>query len=60
MVLIGDTLHDYDTAKAMGVPCILCAIGHQSKEDLLTAGVPVVGRFSQLESLLLPQNTAKK
>ena len=39
---------------------ILCAIGHQSKEDLLTAGVPVVGRFSQLESLLLPQNTAKK
>lgn len=52
--------HDYDTAKAMGVPCILCAIGHQSKEDLLTAGVPVVERFSQLESLLLPQNTAKK
>ena len=59
MVLIGDTLHDYDTAKAMGVPCTLCAIGHQSKEDLLTAGVPVVERFSQLESLLLPQNTAK-
>ena len=59
MVMIGDTLHDYDTAKAMGVPCILCAIGHQSKEDLLTAGVPVVERFSQLESLLLPQNTAK-
>ena len=59
MVLIGDTLHDYDTAKAMGVACILCAIGHQSKEDLLTAGVPVVERFSQLESLLLPQNTAK-
>ena len=28
--------------------------------NLLTAGVPVVGRFSQLESLLLPQNTAKK
>lgn len=59
MVLIGDTLHDYDTAKAMGVACILCAIGHQSKEDLLNAGVPVVERFSQLESLLLPQNTAK-
>ena len=59
MVLIGDTLHDYDTAKAMGVPCILCAIGHQSKEDLLTAGVPVVEQFTQLESLLLPQNTAK-
>ena len=55
MVMIGDTLHDFDTAKAMGVPCILCAIGHQSREDLLTAGVPVVDQFSQLESLLLPQ-----
>ncbi len=59
MVLIGDSLHDYDTAAAMGVPCILCAIGHQSKEDLLTAGVPVVDAFSQLEAMLLPKNTAK-
>lgn len=55
MVLIGDTLHDYDTAKAMGIPCILCAIGHQSKADLLTAGVPVVDAFSQLSSLLLTE-----
>ena len=54
MVLIGDTLHDYETAQAMGVPCILCAIGHQSKADLLTAGVPVVDRFTQLRGLLLP------
>lgn len=59
MVLVGDTLHDYDTARAMGVSCILCAIGHQSKEDLRTAGVPVVDQFSQLEALLLPQNIAK-
>lgn len=57
MVLIGDSLHDYDTAKAMGVPCILCAIGHQSKADLLTAGVPVVDQFSQLEDML--KNAAK-
>ena len=28
--------------------------------NLLTAGVPVVERFSQLEALLLPQNNAKK
>ena len=54
MVLIGDTLHDFETAQAMGVPCILCAIGHQSKADLLSAGVPVVDAFSQLSPLLLP------
>ncbi len=29
-VLIGDTVHDYDVAKALGVDCILIAAGHQS------------------------------
>lgn len=53
MVLIGDTLHDFETAQAMGVDCILCAIGHQSERDLRTAGVPVVTAFSQLQDLLL-------
>lgn len=53
MVMIGDTLHDFDTAKAMGVDCILCAIGHQSEADLRTAGVPVVAEFSELEGMLL-------
>ncbi len=54
MVLIGDTLHDFETAQAMGVDCILCAIGHQSEQDLRGAGAPVVTAFSQLEKLLLP------
>ena len=53
MVMIGDTLHDFDTARAMGVDCILCAIGHQSEADLRTAGVPVVTEFSQLSEMLL-------
>ncbi|MDD6024132.1 MAG: HAD family hydrolase [Oscillospiraceae bacterium] len=53
MVMIGDTLHDLDTAKAMGVDCILCAIGHQSEADLRASGVPVVTSFLDLEPLLL-------
>lgn len=53
MVLIGDTLHDYETAQILGTDCILCAIGHQSERDLRTAGVPVVTAFSQLKDLLL-------
>ena len=52
MVMIGDTLHDYATARAMGIDCILCAIGHQSEADLLTAGVPVVHGYDQLARLL--------
>ena len=53
MVLIGDTLHDLDTARAMGVDCILCAIGHQSEADLRASGAKVVTAFSQLRPLLL-------
>lgn len=53
MVLIGDTLHDHETARAMGTDCILCAIGHQSEQDLRQAGVPVMGSFSQLRELLM-------
>ncbi len=33
--MIGDTLHDLETAKAMGVECILVANGHQAKDVLL-------------------------
>lgn len=40
-LFIGDTLHDYETACAMGVDCVLIAKGHQCKERLATAGVPV-------------------
>lgn len=55
MVMIGDTLHDYDTARAMGIDSILCAIGHQSERDLRATGAPVVTAFSQLRGLLLPR-----
>lgn len=40
-LMIGDTLHDFDTAVAMGIPCVLIAAGHNSKKRLLTSGTPV-------------------
>lgn len=40
-VLVGDTLHDYEVAKEMGIDCILTAGGHQSRQRLEAAGVPV-------------------
>lgn len=56
MVMIGDTLHDFETAQAMGVPCILFSGGHQSRKDLLTARCPVVDSMEQLETLLFAEN----
>jgi len=41
-VLIGDTLHDFDTAQAIGCFCILIPNGHQSRADLLSTGAAVV------------------
>ena len=41
-LMIGDTLHDAEVARAMGTGCALVARGHQSRETLLTAGVPVM------------------
>jgi phosphoglycolate phosphatase len=40
-LMIGDTIHDYETATAMGIRCLLVASGHNSHERLLTCGVPV-------------------
>ena len=34
-VLIGDTIHDFEVANAIGVDCILIANGHQSKNRLV-------------------------
>ncbi len=52
-VMIGDTLHDADVAKAMGAKCILVARGHQSRQTLLTAGVPVVDTLKAAAEIIL-------
>ncbi len=41
-ILIGDTSHDADVAREMGIECILVAAGHQSKATLSQLGLPVV------------------
>jgi phosphoglycolate phosphatase len=41
VLFIGDTLHDFEVAQAMGADCVLVANGHNSKPRLETCGVPV-------------------
>ncbi len=52
-VMLGDTLHDAEVALALGVPCVLVARGHQSRETLLTAGVPVTGSLGEAAERIL-------
>ena len=45
-IVIGDTDHDVDTARELNADCVLVCRGHQSKEYLLTLGVPVADDIS--------------
>ena len=51
-ILIGDTQHDYEVAKALGADCVLIASGHQSKGVLLSCGVPVLDDISSIDKYL--------
>ena len=48
LVLIGDTVHDFEVATELGCQCILVANGHQSREILQTTGVLVIDQLGKL------------
>lgn len=52
ILLIGDTLHDYEVAKEINSDCILVSHGHQDEERLLKIGIPVAKNISDLETIL--------
>lgn len=52
VVLIGDTLHDFEVAEAMGTACILLAHGHHTPERLTATGKPVIHSLRELVGLL--------
>jgi len=51
-VLIGDSKHDYEVAQALGVDCMLIANGFQSRETLLSCGVPVLNDITDVISVI--------
>ncbi len=48
-LMVGDTVHDFEVAQAIGCSCLLIANGHQSKERLLRTGVPVLDRLDEIQ-----------
>ncbi len=52
IVLIGDTIHDYEVAQAIGIDCVLFSAGHQSKERLDERAIVVVENLSDLLSVV--------
>jgi len=50
VLLIGDTIHDYEVAEALNTDCLLVSNGHQNNEKLKSLNVPV---FNNLEEIFL-------
>jgi phosphoglycolate phosphatase len=50
-LMIGDTIHDYEVAQAIGCSCLLIANGHQSKRRLSGTGTPVLENLNEIEFL---------
>lgn len=52
IVLVGDTLHDFEVAEAIGSDCVLLAHGHHSPERLEATGKRVVHSLRELVGVL--------
>mgnify|MGYP002508389325 FL=1 len=50
-VFIGDTVHDYEVARAVGCDCILIADGHQSREVLSRTDAVIINSLSEIEKI---------
>lgn len=51
-LFIGDTLHDAETANAMGIDCVLVEYGHQGKKLLRKQNVFTVASIKEIENII--------
>ncbi len=58
MLYVGDTLHDVEVAKAMGIDCLLVEGGHQSRERLEASGCQVAANLDELARMLCGEQVA--
>ena len=48
ILLIGDTLHDFEVANSLGIDCLLVADGHHKREKLSTCDTKVVNSLDDV------------
>ncbi len=51
-IFIGDTLHDLETANALGIDCILVSYGHQGRRLLESHKAYVVDSMAEIEEII--------
>ncbi len=52
ILFIGDTRHDAEVARVIGIDCLLIPHGHHNKERLETTGCSIVEDFEELKEML--------
>ncbi len=52
VLLIGDTIHDYEVAEGLNTDCLLVSNGHQNNEKLKSLNIPVINNLKELLLLL--------
>lgn len=53
VLMVGDTLHDYEVAETIGCDCILIARGHQSRDRLSETGAIVLDSIDELRRMVI-------
>jgi len=48
VLFVGDTVHDFEVAQAIGTDCVLVESGHNSRSRLVECGVPVFSTLGEL------------
>ena len=54
-LFVGDTIHDYEVACAVGADCVLYCGGHQSRGQLESCGCPIIEKLDGLVPWLSAQ-----
>ena len=57
ILLIGDTIHDYEVAQGLNTDCILVSNGHQNNEKLKSLNIPVYNNLEEIFLLLKEEGT---
>ena len=53
VLMVGDTVHDFEVAESIGCDCVLIARGHHSKERLQTTSATVIESIKELRRMVL-------
>ena len=51
ILIVGDSVHDFEVSKELGVHCVLFSKGHYTKERLQKCGVQIIDEHLELEKI---------